>query len=346
MKNIIIVSFSIIAALIGAGFASGEEIICYFVAFGRYGILGLIFSLLLFALFIFYVLAFATTSEIKTYCEFMGIFQSNRTKKIIKGVTVIFSVSVYGAMLSALSLMISDNSPLSYASAGLICAVISTVIFTFGTDRVFAFNGIIGVGLVFCMVFAIMYILVWRETHTFSPVYIQSIADGAVYSGYNLITSVPLLVSLSRRLRTKTDCVAVTVTTMSVTALLMGLIFVLLSIYHNRINLGALPLLTLAKRQSVFFGAFYSLILSCAIITTLLSSGGSAIDSLGIKRKPLKIALLSAVSYLLSGIGFFNIINIAYRLSGICGIIVCGITLFCMRKGHNKAKNKPSKKYA
>lgn len=330
MLNIIIASCSIVAALIGAGFASGEEILCYFVVFGKHGVWGLTAVSLFFALFILSVLIYCIKNRITTYSEFLEIFKSTYSQRLIKGTTVIFSLAVYSAMLSALAEVIISIIPLSPAIAGLVVTILAVAVFIKGTDRVFAFNGVIGIGLVFFMTFAILYILTWREIHTFSPVVLRSAGDGFIYGGYNLVTLTPVLISLSKRLSSKNDALTVTLTATFITCLLIGLVFVLLSIYHNKIELGSLPLLTLAKRQSVGFGIFYTFILSFAIITTLLSSGGAVIDSLAIKEKPLYIGAVSILAYGLSGIGFSNLINIAYRLCGIAGIFVCSATIFAI----------------
>ncbi len=332
MLNIIIASCSIVAALIGAGFASGQEILCYFVVFGRNGIWGLITSALVFAVFILSVLIYCIKNHITTYKEFLEIFKRPYSRRLIKIVTVVFSLAVFSAMISALTEVITDIIPLSLPLAGLIVTFFSIGVFIKGTDKVFQLNGIIGIGLVFFMTFAVLYILTWREVHTFSPVAIRSVRDGFVYGGYNLVTLTPVLISLSKKLNSKTDALTVTLTTTVITTLLVGLVFVLLSIYHNKIELGSLPLLTLAKRQSIGFGVFYTFILSCAIITTLLSGGGAVIDTLEIKDKPLYIGTVSVLAYALSGIGFSNLINVAYRLCGIAGILVCGATIYAIVK--------------
>ena len=47
-KNIFKVTFVIIGTIIGAGFASGQEILIFFNNYGFYGLIGLIFSIILF----------------------------------------------------------------------------------------------------------------------------------------------------------------------------------------------------------------------------------------------------------------------------------------------------------
>ncbi len=338
MLNVIIASCSIVAALIGAGFASGQEILCYFVVFGRNGVWGLLAATLFFGVFIFSVLSFCNKNCIRSYKDFLRIFKNSYSRKAIRIITVIFSLAVFSAMLSAFAEVISGIIPISSAFVGVIVTALSAIILTKGTDKVFALNGIIGIGLVFFMTFAILYILTWREIHTFSPVIFHSATDGFIYGGYNLVALTPVLISLSKKLNSKGDVVSVTLTTTIITSLLIGLVYILLSIYYNKIELGSLPLLTLAKRQSVGFGVFYTFILSSAIVTTLLSSGGAVISSLSIKEKPLLIGAVSVLAYGLSGIGFSNLINVAYRVCGIAGILLCSATIYGIIRAEKPCK--------
>ena len=56
MKNILNVVFVIIGTLIGAGFASGQEINLFFFSNGEHGIYGIIISSLLMGIIIFIIL--------------------------------------------------------------------------------------------------------------------------------------------------------------------------------------------------------------------------------------------------------------------------------------------------
>ncbi len=337
MKNIIIVSYSVIAALIGAGFASGQEMLCYFVYLDKYGITGIIITALLFTAFIYTVLSYCIKNNPIDYDDFLCIFKNRYTKLPAKTVTLIFSLAVYGAMLSALGELLNNILNIPTGIAALLCAVITTIIFSFGTEKVFTFNGILGICLVFLITFCCLYMLSYREFHVFSPQYIRASGSGMIYSGYNLVSLTPVLVALAKRLKTRSDAAAASLSTGVASAVIMILIFCLLAIYAGKINLGTLPMLTLAKRQNPFFSGLYSFVLLCAIITTLLSSGGGLCDALNIKKKPLYIALLSAVAYLLSGLGFANLINTAYRLCGIGGFFVCSaIIVSCLKHEKNR----------
>ena len=55
LKNILIITMTIIGSIIGAGFASGQEINSFFYKYGIIGILGIIISIILIILIIYKV---------------------------------------------------------------------------------------------------------------------------------------------------------------------------------------------------------------------------------------------------------------------------------------------------
>lgn len=336
MKSVIIVSYSVIAALIGAGFASGQEILCYFASFGRFGILGLLLFSFLLSSFAYTILRHCIAEKTYTYDSFLQIFTSKRSRLITKAVTLAFSVAVYGAMLSACGELFFSITGIAPHITAFIFAIASTAVLSIGSDNLFTLNAALGVCLVMLIVFSSIYMLSYREYHAFSPQISTAVESGAVYAGYNLVSLVPVLAVLSRRLHSKTDAAASAAIIGFASFFVMLLIYLLLSIYYGKITLGELPMLTLAMRQGPFFAALYSFILLCAIITTLLSSGSSCCEILRIQKNPIFISLLSAAAYTFSGMGFSRLINTAYRFCGIIGFFVCTATIYSCVKTHKQ----------
>ena len=70
MKNVLKISFVIIGTMIGAGFASGQEINLFFNCYGNIGILGMILSCLLTGFIIYQVFQILQKRNIHNYSEF------------------------------------------------------------------------------------------------------------------------------------------------------------------------------------------------------------------------------------------------------------------------------------
>lgn len=81
MKNVLTISMVIIGSIIGAGFASGQEINSFFYKFGIIGILGIIISIFLISLIIYKVFLIIKKENINTYKNFLEIiFEKNNNK--------------------------------------------------------------------------------------------------------------------------------------------------------------------------------------------------------------------------------------------------------------------------
>ena len=71
MRDILKTIFVIIGTMIGAGFASGQEIYLFFNRYGTMGILGLIISCTLAGIIIYKVFQIVKNKKIHTYSEFL-----------------------------------------------------------------------------------------------------------------------------------------------------------------------------------------------------------------------------------------------------------------------------------
>lgn len=330
MINIFIVSYSYIAALIGAGFASGQEILCYFNSFGRYGFFGIILSSLIFTIFAACVLLVCVRFKINNFNNFLDSVCSKRMRFVTKTAAGLFSFAVFSVMLSASGEIGKIITGINPGICSLICAAFCSVLFCTGTKKVLDFNGIIGLILTAGIITCCLYILRYRDHHVFSE-QAQVYTNAAIYSGYNLIPAAPVLVTLSRRLRKRVDAVSVSIISGTAFTLLTSLIFIILEIYNGKINLGEFPMLTLANRQSGIFAFIYLMLFSGAVATTLFSSGAAIAETFGFKR--YGILLFVSAGYLAAGVGFGKLIDTAYRICGIIGfIITIYITSACIKK--------------
>ena len=82
MKNILKVVFVIIGTLIGAGFASGQEIYLFFFSYGIKGIVGIIVSSILMGVVIYKTLIIVDKYQLKNYKEFLNVYMS-KEKKVV-----------------------------------------------------------------------------------------------------------------------------------------------------------------------------------------------------------------------------------------------------------------------
>lgn len=89
MKNILKVAFVIIGTLIGAGFASGQEIYLFFFSFGIKGLIGVLISSIFMGIVIYQTLNILNKYSIQTYKDFLNILiiNKNNNKINIRSIT-------------------------------------------------------------------------------------------------------------------------------------------------------------------------------------------------------------------------------------------------------------------
>ena len=84
MKNVLKVVFVIIGTLIGAGFASGQEVYLFFFSYGMKGLIGILISSIIIGVVIYSTFNILNKYKINTYKDFLNILIPKNTKlKII-----------------------------------------------------------------------------------------------------------------------------------------------------------------------------------------------------------------------------------------------------------------------
>ena len=75
IRNVLSVVCGYVAAVIGAGFASGQEIISFFVKYGKYSIIGvLLFVRYFFGVCVCGFIGMCRKKNIETYSDYLNIF--------------------------------------------------------------------------------------------------------------------------------------------------------------------------------------------------------------------------------------------------------------------------------
>lgn len=321
MKKILITAYSYIAALIGAGFASGQEILCFFVKYGKAGFYGIALSSLIFAAVIYFVANICIKNNITSYRDFINFISPGKTGIYISFISGIFSIAVFSAMLAA-----ADNMGIMLfgtpkGAFSLIASVICMYAFTRTGSALLSANGAAGILITTGIISCTLYMLCYREFHVSSE-FFESMGSSYIYSGYNLISLIPIIVISSIKLCTREEAFTVSVISGFSMFIMMLMMFALIAIYHGKINLGEIPMLTLAMRQNTTFSFIYALLLTSAIATTLLSSGEAFIEAFKLHNRNISLFLIIISSYALSSAGLANLVNHGYRLFGIISAVI------------------------
>lgn len=333
MFNILAAAFSYTAALVGAGFASGQEIISFFVRYGKAGFFGIIIAAVFFGVFAAVVLAKSIELHSDRYSEYLSHIMPPYLRRISEIITAMYGLAVFCVMASC-------GGRMGYMLFGAdirigITAVclISTAVFLTGTNGVISLNALLGAVITIGITACCIYMTAYREHQTFSQ-NVRMTVSAMSYSGYNLLTAGAVLVPMSRRFTRKSDAYLTGLASGCMMLVMMLLIWGLLSIYYGKINLGEIPMLTMAMRQNTAVTVIYGILLFAAVLSTAVSSGISTIDIIGAHLGKIPACAVTALCGICFGMtSFSRLIDTAYRLCGYAGFFaVAYILIFSVKR--------------
>lgn len=328
VRNILAVSCGYAAAVIGAGFASGQEIVSFFLKYGKMSIAGIVIAVVIFSAFSYTVLSFCIEHNINSYDEFLGImFKRIRVRKAVECATALFAGCTLCVMTACAGEMGRVCFGVRNVYGALAFSAVCGAVFMLNVKKIMKLNSFLGAVIIFGIIFTCFYILRYREHQTFVNGG-AIVVSGASYAGYNLITSGVLLSGMSGYLKSKREAFLSSAVSGGILFIMLALIWGVLGIYYGKINLGEIPMLTMAMRQGKIFGIAYSIMLAFAVLTTGLSNGFGITDIAGRKigrRRAVMIAVLTA--FCLSGGGFARLIEVLYGICGYIGLVIVAVLM-------------------
>jgi len=306
----------------GAGFASGQELLQYFVNYGTSGIWGLIAAGVLFALSGWAVLDICHSQNLGDYKSLINYLCGRRLGLILEWAVAAFLFVLLVAMLSAGGAMVHQASGFPFTVGVLAVAGITLIALLFGLNGVVWINVILSPIMVAGGIFLGLYTFFNQAVATanFENAIIPAwVLAAVVYASYNMVTGVSVLASGSRIAKSRKDCM--------LGGLLGGIALTLLGIcmalplylYFADIIAVEIPFLLIVVAYGSVFTSIYFIVMICAITTTAIINAFALAEWLGGKYR-LHCVLIIACAIPAAYIGFSNIVGFVYPLFGLFGI--------------------------
>lgn len=317
MKKAVLISFAYIAAVIGAGFASGAEIAAFFLQYGRMSFFGLVLAGVFFGVFSYALLTDCIKNEIYDFSGYLAYLMPPFWRRFTDTAVFVFMAVSLGAMSAAAGEILSFALP---AFGGcLIFSAVCALILTRPIGGLMRINGVLGAVIIFGIMGSCFFIINFRTVQTYSPL-AKITASAVSYSAYNSIAGAVFLCGMSRFLKTRKQALCVAVLNgAGIFALLLAL-WCTVGIYYGKVGLGEIPMLSIAARQGRAFWRIYAVILFLAVLTTALSNGFGITENLSGRKKAVWLPFACMV--LLPAAGFSVIVDTLYRSCGYASLIL------------------------
>ncbi|MBQ9314546.1 MAG: hypothetical protein IJ220_06095 [Clostridia bacterium] len=322
MKKVLKCAMIIVGTLIGAGFASGQEIVSFFNRFSTKGILGIVLSSILFGIITF--LSIAISDKINEY-DYKKIIKNN---KIFTWFIKAFTFICFCIMLSCIGTYIQEQCGLNYWIGTILAGVICFVSF------LFRFNGLEKINSylvpIILLGIAILYFYSGRGLENVEIEY-KSVNHflilknwfhaSILYVGYNSILLIPIIIEIKRYQLNKSEKYVLSALIFFIFCITGLLIFFTMNKYYPQIAYVEMPTIFIAKSIGPILFSYYSFVMIFAIFTTAYSSG-YAFLKLNSEKNYLRNCVMICISGIIfARMGFSNLINVFFPIFGYFGIL-------------------------
>lgn len=323
-----------IGAIVGAGFASGQELMQFFVVFGHCGLLGVILSGVAFAVIGYFISQIAIKNKIYGYKPFLNKILG---EKIGLLVDIWITISIFlglGIMLAGSAAVLHENLSVNYYLGLIISSIIVLTVLFKGEKGVLAINSVLIPILIIITLLVSIISIAFAHKEIFKAGENPLIGNHwmialLLYLSYNMITGLVILTSVDHyRLKEGIGGILLGGVFLGITGLTM--------VYAMQLSWPAvlkteIPMLYLTDKLGRSVSLLYSLVMLSAMLTTAVANGFGLITRLNPLFK-IKAKILAAVIVFLtlplSLLGFGNLIGHFYPVFGYVGLLVILAVLY------------------
>ncbi|MBZ2175390.1 hypothetical protein K8M07_09035 [Schnuerera sp. xch1] len=326
-KNWIKIASIYIGTVIGAGFASGREIIEFFAVYGIKGILGMICVGILFSVVGSLMLIKIYNNKIQNLDELTIRLFGEKSRFILNTIIGFSLFTGYSVMISGSGAIFKEELGLLLDIGILVMVICSFIVFLFKLEGLSFINSILVPLLIIGILFTSSYLNI-REEFNFSNIEGVSLtkkgnflSSALLYFGSNsliIIIVFSSLLPLIKDVRT-----AILGATVGGTVLFILGVSILISmlIYYNETYALDIPMLKMCSYISKNYRKVYSIILWIAMFTTALANGFGFMNKISkYKNRLLYTALFCISAIPLAKLGFANLVGIIYPIFGLIGL--------------------------
>jgi uncharacterized membrane protein YkvI len=328
-SQIIRVAFTYIGTVVGAGFASGQEILQFFTRYGAAATLTIALSTFLFIWFGIKLMLMAHDLKAKSYEDLNKALFGEVMGKAISLFTMAVLFCITTVMLAGAGSVFQEQLHLSYQTGLLVTLFLAYFVLSRGIHAIMTVNSIV---VPIMMLFSVIIVIyTWHSpgyngwlTQTSDYSLGQALLAPFLYTAFNLATSQAVLVPMGAAIADRS--------VLYMGGLLggLGLGLLLLSAHYALsaqmpgISQFEIPMGNIITRLGVLAQTAYVLIIYGEIFTTYIADAYGLTLQLSQRTKtPPQLILIAVLllSYAFSQIGFKVLLTAMYPLFGIVSIV-------------------------
>lgn len=329
------VAATYVGTVVGAGFATGQEILQFFTRFGSMGLVGLMITTLMFMIFGYIIMSLGKNLKARSHLEIVKHYGGSITGTIIDSVITFFLFGSFTTMISGTGALFAQQFNMPGLWGNILMAVAAAITVLTGI------NGVIN-SISFVVPFMLAAVI---GTSVFSimggsPDITSAIADigkrslisnwfmaAILYVSYNTIISISILAPLGSEAQDRKTIRNGAILGGFILGLGSIMIYFTLSCSIQEIEGLEVPMIYIAGKISHTMHIAYAAVLIAEVYTTAVGSLFGFISRItDIQKNPAKgrlaVAISTAAALFASQFGFSNFVGYFYPLIGYGGIVL------------------------
>ena len=336
LKNIFKVAFLYMATVIGAGFASGQEIIQFFSKYYNGGFFGALLAGILFSIIGYAVLDRVYSERIKSYDEFLFPMMGYFLGRVMEFIVMLFMSCVLSVMVAGLGNILMELSGVEYRYCIIISAIVCLLAIMTNIKGIVAVSSFLSPFLVAGILFVGIYIIVTKDTSVFSlsnkvfRVTNNWVFSTLLYVSYNTILSTVILTSVLPYLKTKRVGTWGGILGGGMLCLTVLILNLALYFFYPHSITSEMPILSILQNNNQILGNIYSIILILAMYTSAITSGYCLSERIAAKMNinyRVVAVVMCALVIPMSSMGFSSLISTLYPVFGYLGLFLVFVIL-------------------
>jgi len=323
------IAFTYMGTIVGAGFATGQEILQFFTKYGHLASYTIVIAAFLFVWLGYKIMMLSSHISAKSYEDLNIAILGDRLGKLVSHFMLIILLGVSSVMLAGAGTIFSEHWGVTYQLGLIITGIVSYILLQKGMNAILAINSIV---VPFMLLFTLLVIMKTSQLPT-SAQFItletnqslwSAIASPFLYVAFNLALAQAVLVPLGSQVADKN--------TIRSGAIIggIGIGFMLiaghfaLSANMPDIAKFSIPMGGIAKQFGILIQTAYIFIIFSEIFTTLIADVYGLTLQLHSRfqwSKPLILFVTLVACYFISQIGFQILLSTLYPIFGFISLI-------------------------
>lgn len=339
-KIVFQVAATYVGAVMGAGFASGQEIEQFFTNFGNSGLLGILISACLFSLLGWIMLDLQERWKVSSYSEF---FLYLLGRKWGSRVNILMSALLFLGMIAMLSgagaLFVQYFGLSSWLGVLLTVLVIGLALWFKGEGVLWINTMLIPMKFLFCLGIALLAVLLGSGTEgegvqiAANPLIQNWFFSGILYVSFNLTLAMVVFASLGKEVQKPGARLGAVLggAALGLFAMVIGVAL----LRFPEVKALEIPMIAVAGKLGNWPAFLYVIVLWLAMLTAAIGNGFSLVTRLvEVLKLDYRVAslLLLVLVFPLAGVRFSSIVKVVYPLFGYLGLIFLPVLFFAWRK--------------